>query len=159
VPAKKKTPRRLTASQEDYLEAILALIHEGGSARVRDLAKRLSVAMPSVTGALKTLAKRELVHYEPYQLVTLTARGAEMADRIRRRHQVLRRLLEEVLEIDEATAETAACRMEHAVEGVVLERLESLVEFFASGAAGAATAAFRKYCRRSARSHASGDKA
>ncbi|HDY64776.1 MAG TPA: metal-dependent transcriptional regulator, partial [Phycisphaerae bacterium] len=49
---------KLTASQEDYLEAIWALIWKEGIARVGDIAEWLGVSTPSVIGALKTLAKR-----------------------------------------------------------------------------------------------------
>ncbi len=50
------TTDKLTASMQDYLAAILILIRRGRVARVRDIANRMNVGMPSVTAALKTLA-------------------------------------------------------------------------------------------------------
>ena len=119
----------LSRSLEDYLEAILLLVRRGAVARVRDIAGQLEVGMPAVSAAMKTLAARGLVNYEPYQLVTLTARGAELAEEVSRRHHVLRRFLVETLGLDDAAAEANACRMEHAVDAQVLERLEQFDEF------------------------------
>ncbi|HAU38767.1 MAG TPA: metal-dependent transcriptional regulator, partial [Phycisphaerales bacterium] len=64
---KKKRKPRLSPTLEDYLEAIYSEIRASRVARVRDIARALKVGMPAVTAALKTLARRELVNYEPYQ--------------------------------------------------------------------------------------------
>ena len=55
----------LSASQEDYLEAILNVADGSGMARSTDIAVSLGVAKPSVTGAIKLLAHRGLVNYKP----------------------------------------------------------------------------------------------
>lgn len=124
--------KKLTASLEDYLEAILFAIRQDRVARVRDIAARLSVGMSSVTAALKTLASRGLVNYDPYQVVTLTDRGREVAEEISRRHFVLQRFLTDVLGLDGESAEANACRMEHAVDEALLERLIRFAEFLGS---------------------------
>ena len=49
--------QRLTASLEDYLEAIHVLIRSTGCARVRDVAADLNVKMPSVVKAMAELKK------------------------------------------------------------------------------------------------------
>jgi len=120
---------QLSASQEDYLETILALEAEHGSARVRDIAARLGVAMPSVTEALRNLAKRGLVNYSPYEHVTLSEHGRRLATGVRKRHGVLRRFFGEVLGVDDALADANACRIEHAVDDAVLARLTGLMDY------------------------------
>ncbi|MBW2643899.1 MAG: metal-dependent transcriptional regulator, partial [Deltaproteobacteria bacterium] len=65
----------LTPAMEDYLEAIFNLDREKRVVRVRDIAKRLGVRMPTVTSMLKTLSKRELVDYEKYEYLELTDNG------------------------------------------------------------------------------------
>ena len=100
-------------------------------ARVRDIAERLGVAMPSVTGALKALAKRGLVNYHPYEVVTLSDPGAEVAAEINGRHETLARFLTHVLGVDETVAGENACRMEHALDRDVLRLLSDLSEFIA----------------------------
>jgi len=138
----------LTASQEDYLEAILRLIGQTGNARVRDIAERLSVAKSSVTFALRGLAKRDLVNYEPYELVTLTEQGQALAERIRRRHKALSGFFTDVLGVDEGIAEANACRIEHAVGDGVMRRLSCFVEFMSESSVPAKELpqAFREYC-------------
>jgi len=122
---------KLTASQEDYLEAVLLEVRRNGSARVRDVAARLDVAMPSVTGALKALAKRGLVNYQPYELITLTPRGRRLGEKVAGRHRALREFFTDVLGVEPATAERNACRIEHAVDDDLLERLRSFAAFVA----------------------------
>lgn len=126
APSPKRT---LTPSQEDYLEAILQLVRRQRVARVRDIAKRLEVGMPSVTSALKALSKRKLVNYDPYQVITLTGRGREAAEEVVRRHELLREFFTNVLGLDGEAAEANACRMEHAVDAALLNRLSRFVEF------------------------------
>ncbi len=119
----------ISAKLEDYLEVILHLAKEGGVARVRDIASRMDVRMPSVTGALKHLAAHGLVNYEPYQYVTLTPRGMEVARRTTRRHQVLKEFLAGMLGLPEAAADQDACGMEHALSEGTLDRLIKFLEF------------------------------
>jgi len=121
--------QELTKSMQDYLESILFLIRQNRVARVRDVAARLGVGMPAVTAALKVLSRRKLVNYDPYQYVTLTDRGRELAEEVSLRHHALRRFLTDILGLDGATAEANACRMEHAVDHDLLERLMEFVEF------------------------------
>ena len=119
----------LSESLEDYLETIFLLIREQAVARSRDIAARLKVSRPSVTGALQALAERALVNYEPYGYVTLTPAGAAAAQKVLRRHEVLKDFLVKVLSIDEPEADANACRMEHAVSKGVVDRLVDFAEF------------------------------
>lgn len=124
-----KSRRKLSASKEDYLEAILMLIRRDRVARVRDIAGHLGVGMPAVTAALKALSERDLVNYDPYQVITLTDRGRDLAEAIRHRHTILHSFLTDVLGLDADFAESSACRMEHAVSDEVLERLGDFASF------------------------------
>ena len=124
---------KLTASQEDYLEAIWALIWKEGVARVSDIADRLGVSMPSVSGALKTLAKGQLVEYTPHKYVTLSDRGMELAGRISARHGMLRKFLTDLLGVKPELADSNACRIEHVVDEAVSRRLSHFVKFISDG--------------------------
>ena len=119
----------LSASLEDYLEAIFHIVQDKQAARPKDISKRLKVGNSSVTGALKALAARELVNYAPYDVVTLTAAGEEAARDVVRRHESLREFFVKVLAADSKLAEHAACRMEHAVPAQLVERFVRFVEF------------------------------
>ena len=106
---------RLSDSLEDYLEAIFHIEEAKQAARAKDISERMHVAGSSVTGALQSLAKRKLINYSPYDLITLTEKGREAAKDIVRRHGVLRRFFVDVLDADPGEAEKSACRMEHAL--------------------------------------------
>ncbi|MBD3184432.1 DtxR family transcriptional regulator [Candidatus Poribacteria bacterium] len=118
----------LTNSMEDYLEAISLLDEEMKYVRVRDIAKHMNVSMSSVTGALRTLSKRNLVEHEKYEYVALTPKGEKIAQEIRRRHDAVLKFLTEVLKMDTETAEKDACGMEHAIGSETLERLLKFIE-------------------------------
>lgn len=119
----------LTASLEDYLEAIYQIVADKKAARAKDISTWLKVSGSSVTGALRALARRGLINYAPYDIITLTAAGTDAAKEVVRRHEALRDFMVKVLAIDEARADQAACQMEHSVPTEVLERLLQYVEF------------------------------
>jgi len=119
----------LSESLGDYLECIYHLVRSAPVARVRDIAERMNVQMSSVTGALKSLAEKELINYEPYGLITLTPRGQKAARELVRRHEALTQFLMRVLSVDPAAAGRNACHMEHAIEPQVLEKLVKFLQF------------------------------
>lgn len=121
--------REQTASMEDYLEAVAMLRSRGKAVRVKDISVALGVTMPSVTAALRRLSEEGLVIHEKYGRVKLTAVGEKTAKDVFRRHEVLRRFLSGVLEIDPEIAREDACRMEHSVSPTTLERLSKFIAF------------------------------
>jgi DtxR family Mn-dependent transcriptional regulator len=114
---------------EDYLEAIAAIEKRKKVVRVKDIAKFLQVKMPSVSGALKGLVKKNLVNHESYEYVELTSQGRQIAKEVKRKHEILRRFLVEILGLDEKMAQTEACNMEHTIGKQALERLVKFVKF------------------------------
>lgn len=118
----------LSASLEDYLEAILQLERSSRVARVSEIADQLEVSRPSVTGALKALASRGLVAHVRYGHVTLTEAGNVIAVEVERRHVAIRDFLIGVLGVPEEKAETTACRLEHVLEPDVLGHFVSYAE-------------------------------
>ncbi|XOF33622.1 MAG: metal-dependent transcriptional regulator [Candidatus Electrothrix sp. YB6] len=140
---------RLTASQEDYLEAIYHISDDKMAARAKDIADYLDVRASSVTGALRTLGKRGLVNYAPYDLITLTDKGRAAAEEIVHRHQALEKFLVNVLGVGQEEADKAACRMEHAVPKAIVERLVKYAEYVEKCPKGGITweSGFGYYCR------------
>jgi len=120
----------LTSSMENYLETIKNLETDKGVVRVKNVAQELKVKMSSVSGALETLAKERLISHEKYGYIQLTDQGKRLAEAICSRHRTLFRFLTEVLGVDPKTADEDACKMEHAVSPMVLEKLVELVESF-----------------------------
>lgn len=119
----------LTASLEDYLEAIFHIASARQAAKPRDIAKRLKVSYASVTGALRSLAEKKLINYAPYDLVTLTSTGEAAAKDVVRRHEVLHDFFVDVLAVEETEADDAACLMEHSIPKTIVDRFIRFVDF------------------------------
>ncbi|MFC1837444.1 metal-dependent transcriptional regulator [Thermodesulfobacteriota bacterium] len=119
----------LSASLEDYIEAISHIVDEKKVARGKDIAKRLKVSRASVTEALRSLSKKGLVNYEPYEVITLTDEGRVVAGDVIRKHEALKNFFIKVLAIDDTIAEESACRIEHAAPPEVIDSLIRFVEF------------------------------
>ncbi len=115
--------KELSSTMEDYLETIFNLEKSKKVVRVKDIAKEMEVKLPTVTSMMNTLSQRGLVNHEKYEYVELTAKGKRIAKDVYRRHVILRDFLTDILNIDKETAEEDACKMEHAVSPVTLERV------------------------------------
>jgi DtxR family transcriptional regulator, Mn-dependent transcriptional regulator len=87
-----------TEAVEDYAKAIYGLQHRlGGPVGTNTLAERLDVAPSTVTAMLKRLDELDLVRYEPYHGVTLTAAGERVALEVMRHHRLLEAFLADSL--------------------------------------------------------------
>ena len=128
----KAIDKPLTPVMEDYLEAIFQLDEDKKVVRVKDIAKRMDVKMPSVSSMLKTLNNRGLVNYEKYEYVELTEAGANIGKEMLRRHDILKKFLIKILMIDPEVAEQEACKMEHALSTETLDRLVAYMNFIQS---------------------------
>ena len=122
----------ISASQEDYLLVILRLVRAGRVARSKEIADAAGVTPSSVTSALRHLAAGGYVHYDPYSYVTLTEAGIKLASDLEQRYTLLLEFLEHVLGIEAGPASANACRMEHAIDREIRERLEQFIEFLNS---------------------------
>ena len=119
----------LSENMENYLEVILELEKTKKVARAKDIAEKLNVKRGSVTGALKRLGEMGLINYEPYSYVTLSPKGIRIAKDISVRHTGLKDFLHNVLQVDEEIAEDTACKMEHAIDPVSMEKLMCFIEY------------------------------
>lgn len=126
------TKNYLTATMEDYLEAIYNLSKEKRAVRVKDIAKKIGVKMPSVTSMLRTLGERGMIDYEKYEYLEITTKGLDIAKEIDRRHQTLKKFLTDILKIDKYQADEDACKMEHAVSATTIDRIVYFMEFVRS---------------------------
>ncbi|MBQ9367052.1 MAG: metal-dependent transcriptional regulator [Victivallales bacterium] len=117
-----KNAMNLSESLEDYLEAIAELIAVEGHAHTKDIAEKLNVKMPSVTGAIRQLKALNYIIYNSHCPVMLTAEGKAIAEDVMHRHKVLKEFFAEVLGLPVAKASDAACHIEHVVDGDAIRR-------------------------------------
>jgi DtxR family transcriptional regulator, Mn-dependent transcriptional regulator len=118
---------RVTANTEEYLEQMYRLSMEKDEVTATDLARSLKVSPASVTGMLKRLAERGLIHYQPYHAVTLTDEGRTVALKTIRRHGLLEKLLTDVIGLPWHLADVEAARLEHHITTEVEERIARLL--------------------------------
>jgi DtxR family Mn-dependent transcriptional regulator len=104
-----------TPAVQDYLKAIHSL---GGTERTVspvDIAERLRVRAPSVTGMLKRLAEAGWISYEAHRGARLTELGVAEARRVIRRHRLVELFLTQVLGLDWSEVDAEAEALEHAI--------------------------------------------
>ena len=117
----------MTQSLEDYLEAVYMLIADDRPAQVRDVAKMLSVKMPSVVKAIRELKRLGLVEQKPYAAIELTVKGGRVARQVLNRHKLLRSFLLK-LGVSRRNADRDACLMEHILSAETLDRIRIYTE-------------------------------
>ena len=103
---------QILRASENYLEAMLMMQQEHGYIRSIDIADKLGVTKPSVTYATKRLRENGYITMDKDGLITLTEQGMAIAASMLDRHHTLTRFLM-ALGVDEETAESDACRLEH----------------------------------------------
>lgn len=127
APYHRQTRRaHATELAEDYVEAMADLIDSQGEARVVDLARCLGVTHVTVIRTIARLQRDGLVTTRPYRSIFLTERGRELAERVRRRHEILLRFLR-AMGVDEESARADAEGIEHHISAATLAAFERYV--------------------------------
>lgn len=115
--------KKLHASGEDYLEAILVLQKKKGMVRSVDVARHMGVSKPSVCHAVSTLKEGGFLTMDEGFFLRLTDIGREVAERTYEKHCFFTRLLVEA-GVEPEIAEQDACRMEHVISESSFQHLK-----------------------------------
>ena len=119
--------KKLHASGEDYLEAILVLQKQKGMVRSVDMARHMGVSKPSVCHAVATLKNGGFLTMDDGFFLHLTNIGREVAEQIYEKHRFFtERLI--VAGVDPEIAEADACRIEHVISEESFRRLKAVAE-------------------------------
>ena len=121
--------KKLSANIEDYLVTIRDLVDERQSARVSDIADRMSVSRPSVTQVVTRLTRFGLVNHEHYGDVFITDTGREIADSVSYRRDLFKQFLVDILRAPEKAAEKDACKLGHSIGEDCTANLANFVRF------------------------------
>jgi DtxR family manganese transport transcriptional regulator len=116
---------RQSAIAEDYVELIADLIDSTGEARAVDISRRLGVTHATVAKMVSRLQASGLVRAQPYRAIFLTEEGRQIAERSRRRHQIVVAFLRSI-GVSEQTAQADAEGLEHHVSAETLAAFERL---------------------------------
>ena len=119
--------KKLYASGEDYLEAVLVLQKEKGMVRSVDVARHMDVSKPSVCHAVATVKNGGFLTMDDGFFLHLTNIGREVAEQIYEKHRFFtERLI--AAGVDPETAEADACRIEHVISEESFRRLKAVAE-------------------------------
>ena len=118
--------KKLHASGEDYLEAVLVIQKKKGMVRSVDVSRHMEVSKPSVCHAVVTLRDGGFLTMDEDYFLHLTDMGREVAEKIYERHCFFRDKLI-AAGVDPKRAEYDACRMEH---NISIESFEKLRDYY-----------------------------
>jgi Mn-dependent DtxR family transcriptional regulator len=99
-------------SAEDYLERILMLSLKKEKVHSIDIANDMGYKKPSISRAVKNLREDGYIIFHDDGAITLTEKGAEIAQRIYERHEILTKAFIK-LGVDPKVANDDACKVEH----------------------------------------------
>ena len=116
--------KKLHASGEDYLEAVLVLQKEKGMVRSVDVARHIGVSKPSVCHAVNTLKDGGFLVMDEDHFLRLTDVGQEVAEKTYEKHCFFTQLLVDA-GVEPKAAEQDACRMEHAISDDSFQKMKS----------------------------------
>lgn len=115
-------------SGEDYLETVLILKNQNGFVRSVDVANKMGFSKASVSRAMSILEKDGYIEFGHGNMINLTEKGAEKANDVYSRHQLLTRFIVKIANIPEDQAEKNACRIEHVIDSDVVDGIKKWME-------------------------------
>lgn len=110
----------LTISMQHYIKAIFELSPANAGIRVSEIASKLNISKASVSVAMKTLEKKQMVFRDENRLVFLTPEGKAYAIQALDKAGIIRKFLTDVLGVKSVTAAIDACAMEHVISSETL---------------------------------------
>jgi DtxR family Mn-dependent transcriptional regulator len=118
-----KSDVRQSESVQNFLKAVYSLQATSERVSTNALAEVLNVAAPSVTDMAQRLVTAELIDYQKYQGVRLTASGEALALKIIRRHRMIELYLVRQLGYALQDVHAEAENLEHAVSDQFIEAI------------------------------------
>ncbi|MHC1750148.1 MAG: metal-dependent transcriptional regulator [Cellulosilyticaceae bacterium] len=116
----------LSSSLEDFLIIIYKMANDGEELKSSEISKALNMPLKKTIQALQRMHYQKYVVYLPYQPLTITDKGKEMAEYLVSRNDLLEEFLN-VLQITENEDEKLAMRQYLSYES--LEAIEKFVLF------------------------------
>ena len=120
---------KLTESLEKYLLAVYEIVKINKAARVKDVSNHLKIGIPATSDAIKTLAEKKFINYQPYGIITITPKGKKYSEAKIKRHKTITDFFVNILKIEKKNAEENSKIMEYSVSPDILERFTKYLEF------------------------------
>ena len=120
---------QIRQSGEDYLEAILVIQKRNGQVRSIDICNELGHSKPTVSVAMKNFRENGYINMDEDYMITLTEKGRAIAESVYERHIVISKFLM-AIGVDEKTAYSDSCKIEHDISDESFERIKEFLENF-----------------------------
>lgn len=117
-------------TEENYLKTIYKLSEQGGAnISTNAIAEVIQTKAASVTDMIKKLSDKNLLKYEKYKGVTLTARGRKVAVDTVRKHRLWECFLYDKLQFGWDEVHEIAEQLEHINSEVLTDKLDEFLGF------------------------------
>ncbi len=119
----------LEANLEDFLEAVLKL-KKNDRVTVEETAEYLGVKTMSAYTSIRKLSALHLLDtFDNSKEIALTATGEELARKVRKKHDLIKRFLIDFLCVEDSVAEEDAHNLEHIMSDESLDKIVGFFEF------------------------------
>ena len=115
--------RRPSSTVEDYLLAIYSLDYEQVEVIAARLADKLAVSAPTVSVMVERMVRDGYVDVDRKHFITLTQSGREIGERVARRHRLIERWLNDMLDLDWVSLHDEAHRLEHSLSSTLEDKI------------------------------------
>jgi DtxR family manganese transport transcriptional regulator len=112
---------------EDYVEAIADVIAANGLCRAVDLVGHFDVTHATISNTVGRLQRDGYVETEPYQPISLTAKGKRLATKSRQRHEIVKTFLRRI-GVSEGAATIDSEGIEHHVSDETLGAMKQVLQ-------------------------------
>ncbi|MCB0515771.1 MAG: metal-dependent transcriptional regulator [Chitinophagales bacterium] len=115
-------------SVENFIKTIYQFeLREGKDTRSGSIAKELGITNAAATDMARKLASKNIVAYQKYKALKLTADGKKMALHIVRRHRLWETFLHQVLGLNMHEIHQEAELLEHATSEFLLDKIDAFL--------------------------------
>lgn len=121
----------LSYTEENYLKALLKISFDNGREEVgtNELANILALKPATVNDMLKKLKEKELVEYEKYGKISLTAEGRKNAIEVLRKHRLWETFLYEKFAFSWDEVHEVAEQLEHIQSKKLIDKLDEFLDY------------------------------
>ena len=116
-----------SATEENYLKALLKLSAEKGECSVSELSSLLKVSTPTANSMIKKLSEKDWIKYEKYRPIQLTELGKKMAGLVIRKHRLTEMYLVERMGFGWEEVHEIAEQVEHVKSEAFFNRMNELL--------------------------------
>ncbi len=124
-----KIKKMASQTEENYLKALFSLSNEKEETNITELSNILRVSLPTANSMIKNLKKQDLVNYDKYKPVSLTAKGKTVAAQVIRKHRLTEMYLFKKMGFGWEEVHEIAEQVEHINSTVFFERMDELLGF------------------------------